>query len=400
MRKALAVFVAVIALWGGWWFLSSPAGQMLTGRWSFTDSANLDTGTFFRLKFDVAYKGEPQHFDIVVGCHVLDIRYKDGSNTHEVGMVPTLYGQRMRDGKGLVVRPPDACDGETTANGYVPADFVPLLVIFENADTLEFGTAYLSEDAYDSPLSVLKFGVATIEAATRAEFDEFRAQGRPNLVRREQYLSSVVDVKRMGLVPAIPMAVTCFAIERFRITEDRQAKIEALRPPDAPRYWWLAKGEEDPIAGAPYQRDDGGPERIMSGGFMHEAMSDRGAPNRKGGGVIDNRIYPASYYPISIPEYGLPEGHEVSPARAADASDPGDAYVVDAHVEGGKYRGFGYCYWPQPIDLSKKVIQRIDGQIADRDDAIVRLSIGPLYNGHEYFIRSITVYITSNRGDI
>lgn len=104
MRKVFAV-LAAIALVGGWWFLSSNAGQMLMGRWSFTDSANIDSGTFFRLKFDVAYKGEPQHFDIVVGCNVLDLYYKDGSNTHEVGLVPTLYGQRMRDGKGLVVRP-------------------------------------------------------------------------------------------------------------------------------------------------------------------------------------------------------------------------------------------------------------------------------------------------------
>ena len=77
---------------------------------------DVDHGTYFRLKVDVTYNGEPQHFDIVVGCNVLDIGYKDGSSTHEVGLVPTVYGRRMGDGKGLVVRPPDACnapvDGE------------------------------------------------------------------------------------------------------------------------------------------------------------------------------------------------------------------------------------------------------------------------------------------------
>ena len=124
----------------------------------------------------LAYKGEPQDFNIVVGCNVREIFYKEGGSTYEAGLIPSVFGRRMNDGRGLVVRPPRACRGETTANGQVEPDLLPVIVVYDNADTLDFGIAYLSEDAYESPLSVLKFGGASIEAATRADFDKFRRE--------------------------------------------------------------------------------------------------------------------------------------------------------------------------------------------------------------------------------
>jgi hypothetical protein len=88
--------------------------------------------------------------------------------------VPTVFGRRMSDGKGLVIRPPTACRGETNANGEVQPDLLPIIVVLDEADILDFGIVYLSEDAYESPLSAPKFSGATIEKATRAEFDKFR----------------------------------------------------------------------------------------------------------------------------------------------------------------------------------------------------------------------------------
>jgi hypothetical protein len=187
--KACAIVLACVAALAAAIAWVADGGRALFGGWSFTESAMLDRGTYFRLKVSLDYKGAPQDFDIVIGCNVLDIDYKDGSNTHEVGLVPTVYGRRMSDGKGLVIRPPDACDGQTTANGKVPADFMPLIIVYDDADTLGFGTAYISDEAYESPLSVLKFGNATIEPATRAEFVEFRKNGTPNLVSRASYLA-------------------------------------------------------------------------------------------------------------------------------------------------------------------------------------------------------------------
>src|SRR5580692_5173384 len=155
---------------------------------SFIKSIEEDHGTYYRLKVKLAYKGEMQDFDIVVGCNVKQINYKDNSNTYEVGLVPTVFGRRMSDGKGLVVRPPAVCQGETTANGKVQPDLLPIIVVYDDAETLTFGTAYLSEDAYENALSVLKFGGATIETATKTEFDVFR-RAQPNLVKRESYHS-------------------------------------------------------------------------------------------------------------------------------------------------------------------------------------------------------------------
>src|SRR5947209_14019310 len=118
MRRPGALLVlAACLVAGGFLLLRSETGQALLGGWSFVSS--IDHGSYFRLKVNLTYKGEPQDFDIVVGCNVHSITYKENSSTYEAGLVPTVYGRRMSDGKGLVIRPPDACRGQTTANGRV-----------------------------------------------------------------------------------------------------------------------------------------------------------------------------------------------------------------------------------------------------------------------------------------
>jgi len=147
----LGILAAVIGI--GFLALSSETGQLLFGHWSFVRSITDDQGTYYRLNVKLTYNGEPQDFDIVVGCNVRRITYKDCSGTYEAGLIPTVFGRRMSDGKGLVIRPPNACDGETTANGKVQPDLLPIVIVYDDADTLDFGTAYLSEDAYQGPLS-------------------------------------------------------------------------------------------------------------------------------------------------------------------------------------------------------------------------------------------------------
>jgi hypothetical protein len=165
----LAVGAFVVA---GYLALDSKAGRAQTQ--TLTKSVQVDRGTYYRLKVNLAYKGAPLTFDIVVGCNVRVTTYRDNDRTVEVGVAPMAYGLKMQDGRGIVVRPPEACGGETTANGKVPSTLLPLIVTYEKADEPWFGLAYASDDAYDSPLSELKFFGATIEAATREEWQEWR----------------------------------------------------------------------------------------------------------------------------------------------------------------------------------------------------------------------------------
>jgi hypothetical protein len=216
------------------------AGMPRAGVPSFVKSVEEDHGTYYRLKVKLTYKGEPQDFNIVVGCNVREIIYKDNSSTYEAGLIPTVFGRRMSDGKGLVVRPPNACDGQTTANGEVQPDLLPVVVVYDDAETLTFGIAYLSEDAYKNPLSVLKFGGATIEKATRAEFDEFR-RAQPNLVKRESYhstLDSDTELKRLGFTHLTrSFGNNCQGYMRFRIPTELRELVRQRWPESRPKYW-------------------------------------------------------------------------------------------------------------------------------------------------------------------
>jgi hypothetical protein len=44
----------------------------------------------------------------------------------DVGIAPMAFGLKMKDGHGVVIRPPQACDGETTENGEVPQNPLPI----------------------------------------------------------------------------------------------------------------------------------------------------------------------------------------------------------------------------------------------------------------------------------
>jgi hypothetical protein len=48
------------------------------GNWDFVKSVQRETGTFYRLKVKLTYKGEPQDFDIVVTCGGRETNYRDG----------------------------------------------------------------------------------------------------------------------------------------------------------------------------------------------------------------------------------------------------------------------------------------------------------------------------------
>jgi hypothetical protein len=333
----------------------------LTGNWDFVKSievksAERDTGTYYRLKVKLTYKGEQQDFDIVVGCNVRQINYMDGGRTLEVGLIPSVFGRRMRDGKGLVVRPPRACQGETTANGKVPAELLPVVVVFEDAETLAFGTAYLSEDAYESPLSILAFNGAAIESATRADFEAFRRE-QINLVKPASYHtpSGLPPLKDRGLAPAaVPMGTSCHAYARFRLVGDELQHARDMWSADHPRYWRPTRPEDVraliPVSPTPptLQTDhEGAPVRKryeLAFGLDNE-VANLGMPTRRGSGVVRGKpggAFPVSYYPdiggwISRPWPSNPAG------RALELMRDGPHIGASVDFRDGATRGFAYC---------------------------------------------------------
>jgi hypothetical protein len=342
---ALLIFVA---------FATQPGlVQALRGNWNFTRSVERDTGTYFRLKVGLTYKGEPQDFDIVVGCNVRQTNYMDGGRTLEVGLIPSVFGRRMSDGRGLVVRPPRACAGETTENAGIPPDLMPIVVVYDDAETLAFGVAYLSDDAYDSSLSVLKFGGATISPADRADFDRFRSE-QPNLVNRSSYHtpSGAAALKERGLPAArIPMGTGCYGYARFRLTGAQKESASRLWPADRPQYWLPANAADKSAIDdvVPYSRPmrtdhEGAPMlprySLLAG--MENEVANRGMPRRNPvpWGKFD-RAVAASYYP-NIGEWIALPWPEDAAKRAAQLLSQGPRFGASIDFRNGMMRGFAY----------------------------------------------------------
>jgi len=255
------IFGALGVLLAVW---SSERGQLLLGRWSFTKSVATQSAgdaraTYYRLKVNLAYKGEPLDFDIVVGCNVRITTYKDNDHTVEVGVAPMAFGLKMKDGRGVVVRPPQACQGETTENGKVPTALLPLVVTYENADQPWFGLAYATEDAYASPISELKFLGATIGVATFDEWQQWRRTEAPkNFVTYELLGMNARDIwKPPAWKPGYRvMASDCLGYSRLKLPQPLRDAIRPHWPADKPAYWYPDKATNQALGnvlGSDYQ---------------------------------------------------------------------------------------------------------------------------------------------------
>jgi hypothetical protein len=416
--RLLAVLIAVLGAMYIGIYLATPAAAD-----SFVKSIEEDHGTYYRLKVKLAYKGQPQDFDIVVGCNVRQINYGGGGGrTYEVGLVPTVFGRRMDDSKGLVVRPPDACDGRTTANGKVQPDLLPVIVVYDDAETLSFGTAYLSEDAYESPLSVLAFGGATIEKATKSEFDEFR-RTRPNLVKRESYFSpldSDDELRKKNFRRLTrPFGHACQGYMRFRIPEDVRPLVRQRWPDGHPTYWKPDTDEQQ------YEitRQIWGRKQILTDRpndvprnwhhlmeMIPEYTANRGLATRAGGGLASQTrgtLFPPSIYPATDDN----QSHRwpADPAQWPAFLASKEAFAAsDVDFRGGQTRGFAYCSALSRVpktaevmsDLTqKRRVFRIDGQDVVSKQSPLAANVW-IFERDEYVFHAFDIALDSTRGDI
>lgn len=392
----IIVLVAAIGLaWRSW----APADLL---DWSFTESSE-DRSVFYRLIAKYQHGEEVVGFDIVVGCNVKVTSYGDGGSSFDAFRYPVVFAKGTKGGGQIWQLVPDACQGQTTANGRVPSDLLPGAIWLPDGNDLSFGVAYVSEDAFENPGSQLKFMGASIQTATRAEWKGFQASGDQNLI--DQSRLSRVPVpdeeeirknlwNKQKLAEWLLPGFECRAVHRYRITDAAsQEAVRWLWPTSRPRFWSPTWAEFSSIEKYLHGRVivDG---RTAAKLFYLGEYQARGFPTRSGGGGMivppGSGGYPTEMFPIRAEE-GVPW---TTPGLSS-------ASIIyrDIELEDGKKLGFVYCYamiqgtgavsdLHIPHYNKREFRTRIDGEPIvgeERDHSPPSVVPRPFFEGDQYF---------------
>ena len=204
---------------------------------------------FFKLDISLKYKGEPVRISPVVGCSVAVERVPGGGTTKWAGfgMNPNLYMVAMKSGGAIAVVPPAFCKVETTSGGSVPGDFLPAMMVFDDANQIDFGIAYLNSDAYEAPGAAMTDIKATVEKATVEDFVEFKRSGPPNMISKEDFKQRYSNEEFYGkqYVGRGLHPMSCAAYGRFEMPERMRASARQSWPDSKPHYWFITKFSDE-----------------------------------------------------------------------------------------------------------------------------------------------------------
>ena len=397
-------------------------------------------GPYFRFKVNLLYKGKPQSFNYVAGCNARITKTGDGIS-YEAGLIPDIFGRRMPDNKGLVISTPDVCRGETTDNGLVPKDFVPVMAVFDDADHLSFGLAYVTRDAFKSPHAELSFIDASVESATKEEFEEFRAHGEQNLVTRQQYYYGRMGNEKLKRdygydpLPAV-FGWTCLSYARYHIPERARERFhKEWVKRGKPRYWAQSDAEKriNNVVDIKeftyrYRQTETWHEPVVSDRLQLK-IGKQGLANVKGQGFIGDQMkhgdriiprirYPLALYPaVNAFNLYFQKPHSEEEYRRFFYPVP---LLPNEKIDfrDGEMRGFAYCAGGFRTPLGRKIldeamIQR-KGQgltvVTDRNgDPIPVLGPDPadpstislfFEEDKYYFLRTYQIGLGSSKGDL
>jgi hypothetical protein len=304
--------------------------------------------------------------------------YADNDTSHDAFRYPIVFVLGTRDGGAIMQMVPDACEGATTAGGQVPPDFMPGAIWFDDPPDLTFGIAYVTEEAFESPNSKLKFLGARIEAATQKDWETFQATAPRSLIDPIKYgeitpAPTIAEVRahlwnRGKMAQWIRSSFQCYGMRRFHLTNPKQRKVlGGYWPATKPRYWSPGNPTLGKLVRALQLNIDGTEVngRRMSD-YFGMFSSGVGFPTRTGGGQIGVSKLPASLYPVSADD-GVPWARP----ELAQAS------TIYRDIDLGE-RGFAYCYsvyggsGPNPVetehlaDFAKhRFATRVDGEAVD-----------------------------------
>lgn len=334
-----------------------------------------DRSVYYRLLAQYQHGDEIVDFDIVVGCAVRVTRWGDGDKSYDAFRDPAVYVKATKDGGAVLQMVPDACRGQTTENGEVPDDFLPGALWFEDATNLSFGIAYVTEDAYESPRSKLKFLGASIHSATRIDYEAFEPIAAKNLMDPRPLfaflpLPNADQIKRhLGDSRALTKiwpGMSCHAVLRLHLTDPAQRAVLARYWPDSrPRYWMLNKQELkelDQKLGI-YNRVTADGQKVLAYSRLNDNRGD-GFPTRAKGGVLGSKHRPWDKLPPTVFPLRRDEG---IPWLEPDYLKAATLYR-DVELAGDDNRGLAYCYaripglgLGVPAYLNGKFESRVDG---------------------------------------
>jgi hypothetical protein len=369
---------------------------------------------FYRLVAHYMHGQEKVDFDIVVGCGVRSINYRDNDSSFDDIRDPLIFAKPTGDGGAVMQIVSDACRGETTDSGEVPPDFLPGAVWFDDKSDLSFGIGYTTEDAFENPRSKLKFLGAQIHPATADEWQAYQPLARTNLMRSRiyTYRGSVAQPNQEAIQAHLwdvqklkvwrPWLL-CTGIKRVKLSDPAErAALAALRPAGNPRFWMDdAKPETRQAKLSAISKADGKPGISVGAhdfGDYQDDYQSSGFPTRAHGGKFTPSAYPAEVFPFRDPR-GL---HWLTPAV-------GTSPVIDFDIDldGGKNLGFIYCYSGLvngtpvgdahlPGYLERRFTTRIDGiSVEVPGGADSAFSQGPFvgfFEGDQYYYFNTVVF--------
>lgn len=349
----MAGLASLVAL-AGIAFRGGAGGETLN---PFTQVGRFKTETvYFRLVVDLTFDKAPVTVDVVVACgqHRTQSRAHGGTN-ETLGMSAFVYAVRLPGDHAVKVRTvgvpgaPNPCSGDTTANGRVPKNWLPLVVWYERADELAHGLGYADQDAYASPIARLGFRGARVETANAEDFERFLQTGPKNLV--PPYLSQGMCCQGIPFLsqgePVPPEYLArpekawrfagtpeCRGVRRVRLSESQRETIRALWPKERPDRW-------QPPAEGEYDLMQSISQNTPRGGRPETYDPERGSSEPSS----DDTVFPV------LANDAL-QGLERDPGRA-------EAYAHHALVdETPSLRGFVFCDSDAPRVLVEAFLKR------------------------------------------
>jgi hypothetical protein len=363
--------VAVVGLAAGLWLLWDRTPAVATNAPS---SSTEDRSVFYRLVSKYQHADEIVDFDIVVGCAVRVTRWGDGDKSYDAFRDPAVYVKATKDGGAVLQIVPGACRGETTENGEVPDDFLPGAIWFDRADDLSLGIAYVTEDAFESPRSKLKFLGATIVPATRTDYVAFEPIAAKNLMDPRPLfaflpLPTAEEIKehlgdRRALTKVWP-GMDCHAVLRLHLTDPAERAVVAEYWPDSRPLYWMPSDRDLEELG----KKIGIYNRVTVDGRKAGAYSKLtyntadGFPTRAQGGILGSRHKPWDKLPPTVFPVRRDEG---VPWVTQDFLTAATVYR-DVELAGDETRGFAYCYARIP-GQSLGVPAYVNGEFETRID--------------------------------